>query len=65
MPAKKTGQNKVAVITGGGSGIGLAMAQIFAASGYSVVITGRDAKRLQKAATDDLSRQKAGYRHSL
>jgi 3-oxoacyl-[acyl-carrier protein] reductase len=50
MPAKKAGQNKVAVITGGGSGIGLAMARIFAANGYSVVITGRDAKRLQKAA---------------
>jgi 3-oxoacyl-[acyl-carrier protein] reductase len=52
MSAKKAGQNKVAVITGGGSGIGLAMAHIFAASGYSVVITGRDTKRLQKAATN-------------
>jgi NAD(P)-dependent dehydrogenase (short-subunit alcohol dehydrogenase family) len=51
MSAKKGGQNNVAVITGGGSGIGLAMARTFAASGYSVVITGRDAKRLQKAAT--------------
>ena len=51
MRGKKSGQEKVAVITGGGSGIGLAMARIFAASGYSVVITGRDAKRLQKAAT--------------
>ena len=51
MRDKKNGQEKVAVITGGGSGIGLAMARIFAASGYSVVITGRDAKRLQKAAT--------------
>lgn len=51
MPAKKAGQNKVAVITGGGSGIGLAMARLFAKSGYSVVIIGRDAKRLQKAAT--------------
>jgi NAD(P)-dependent dehydrogenase (short-subunit alcohol dehydrogenase family) len=50
MPAKNS-QLKVAVITGGGSGIGLAMARIFAANGYSVVITGRDAKRLQKAAT--------------
>jgi len=50
MPAKKIAQNKVAVITGGGSGIGLAIARVFAASGYSVVITGRDAKRLQKAA---------------
>lgn len=52
MPAKNVAPNKVAVITGGGSGIGLAMARIFAASGYSVVITGRDAKRLQKAATN-------------
>ena len=50
MSAKKDGQNKVAVITGGGSGIGLAMARIFTASGYSVVITGREAKRLQKGA---------------
>jgi 3-oxoacyl-[acyl-carrier protein] reductase len=50
MPAKKIVQNKVAVITGGGSGIGLAIAQVFAANGYSVVITGRDAKRLQSAA---------------
>lgn len=50
MHGKKNEQEKVAVITGGGSGIGLAMARIFAASGYSVVITGREAKRLQKAA---------------
>jgi NAD(P)-dependent dehydrogenase (short-subunit alcohol dehydrogenase family) len=58
MPAKKDGQNKVAVITGGGSGIGLAMARTFAASGYSVVITGRDAKRLHGAA-EELSRTQA------
>jgi 3-oxoacyl-[acyl-carrier protein] reductase len=50
MSAKKDGQNKVAVITGGGSGIGLAMAHTFAASGYAIVITGRDSKRLDKAA---------------
>jgi 3-oxoacyl-[acyl-carrier protein] reductase len=52
MLAGDAGQNKVAVITGGGSGIGLAMARVFAANGYSVVITGRDAKRLQRAAQD-------------
>ena len=50
MSTKKDGQNKVAVITGGGSGIGLSMARTFAANGYSVIITGRDEKRLQKAA---------------
>lgn len=50
MPAKKVAQDKVAVITGGGSGIGMAIARVLTASGYSVVITGRDAKRLQKAA---------------
>src|SRR5689334_13011766 len=49
MPASKAGQTKVAVITGGGSGIGLATARLFAASGYSVIITGRDAKRLTRA----------------
>lgn len=58
MPAGKARQTKVAVITGGGTGIGLAMARIFAASGYSVVITGRDAKRLQKAATTILADKK-------
>ena len=51
MPVQKTG-HKVAVITGGGTGIGLAIARLFAESGYSVVITGRDAKRLKRAAND-------------
>jgi NAD(P)-dependent dehydrogenase (short-subunit alcohol dehydrogenase family) len=50
MSVSGSGQGRVAVITGGGSGIGLAVARIFAASGYSVVITGRGAKRLQDAA---------------
>ncbi|HEY2117450.1 MAG TPA: SDR family NAD(P)-dependent oxidoreductase, partial [Candidatus Angelobacter sp.] len=54
MPVKKAG-HKVAVITGGGTGIGLAMARLFAKSGYSVIITGRDAKRLKRAA-DDISK---------
>jgi NAD(P)-dependent dehydrogenase (short-subunit alcohol dehydrogenase family) len=58
MPAKKIVPNKVAVITGGGSGIGLAIAQVFAASGYSVVITGRDAKRLRSASAAISSGQK-------
>ncbi|MGZ4873492.1 MAG: SDR family oxidoreductase [Candidatus Angelobacter sp.] len=57
MSASGIGPGKVVVITGGGSGIGLAMARIFAASGYSVVITGREAKRLQEAAEELSSRQ--------
>ncbi|HET9364182.1 MAG TPA: SDR family NAD(P)-dependent oxidoreductase [Candidatus Angelobacter sp.] len=51
-------QTKTAVITGGGSGIGLALARVFSCSGYSVVISGRDMKRLQ-AATDELSKTNA------
>ena len=51
MPESKE-QGKVAVITGGSRGIGLAIAQTFAASGYSVVITGRDEKRLRTAAEE-------------
>ncbi|HEU4415209.1 MAG TPA: SDR family NAD(P)-dependent oxidoreductase [Candidatus Angelobacter sp.] len=51
-------QPKVAVITGGGRGIGLALARAFASKGFAVVITGRDAKRLQ-AATADLKKMKA------
>jgi 3-oxoacyl-[acyl-carrier protein] reductase len=58
MPVKKDGPDKVAVITGGGSGIGLAIARIFAASGYSVVITGRDLNRLHVAA-EELSKTKS------
>jgi NAD(P)-dependent dehydrogenase (short-subunit alcohol dehydrogenase family) len=58
MSGRKDGQDKVAIITGGGSGIGLAMAHTFAASGYSVVITGRDLSRLHVAA-EELSRTKS------
>lgn len=42
-------EGKVAVVTGGNSGIGLATAKAFAREGASVVITGRDEVSLQKA----------------
>jgi NAD(P)-dependent dehydrogenase (short-subunit alcohol dehydrogenase family) len=42
--------NKVAVITGGNSGIGLATALLFVQEGARVAITGRDEKTLKEAA---------------
>ncbi|GBD36834.1 putative oxidoreductase [bacterium HR36] len=43
---------KTAFITGGGSGIGLATARLFAAEGARVFLMGRDAAKLARAATE-------------
>lgn len=43
---------KVAVITGGSRGIGLAMAKAFAGAEYSVIITGRDQARLKQVVAE-------------
>ncbi|OAI47860.1 oxidoreductase [Planctomycetaceae bacterium SCGC AG-212-F19] len=42
--------NKTVLVTGGGSGIGLAVARLFLDAGARVAITGRDAVKLEKAA---------------
>jgi NAD(P)-dependent dehydrogenase (short-subunit alcohol dehydrogenase family) len=49
MPAL---QNKIAVITGGSSGIGLAAAKRFAAEGAQVIIVGRRQAELDKAVAE-------------
>ncbi|MCC5620981.1 glucose 1-dehydrogenase [Nostoc sp. CHAB 5715] len=52
-------QNKVAVITGGSSGMGFATAKLFLAEGARVAITGRREDALHEAA------QKLGYAEQL
>jgi NAD(P)-dependent dehydrogenase (short-subunit alcohol dehydrogenase family) len=48
-------EGKVAVVTGGNSGIGLAAAKAFAREGASVAVTGRDEKSL-KAAEQEIGK---------
>ena len=47
----KTTKNTV-LVTGGSAGIGFEIAKLFAANHNTVIITGRDKSRLQRAATE-------------
>ena len=44
--------NKIALVTGGSSGIGLATAKLFSQEGAQVIISGRDRTALDKAAQE-------------
>lgn len=47
-----TFENRIALVTGGSSGIGLGIARELARRGARVIITGRDAAKLESAAKD-------------
>ncbi len=47
-----SGEGKVAIVTGAGSGIGRAVALAFQKAGYNVVLAGRRAEALEKTASD-------------
>jgi NAD(P)-dependent dehydrogenase (short-subunit alcohol dehydrogenase family) len=48
----RTAKDRIALVTGGGTGVGLAIARGLSAEGYAVVITGRRAAVLEKAAAE-------------
>lgn len=59
MFTEDTLTNKTILITGGGSGLGLAMAKGFVQYGSNVAICGRTEEKLQKAK-EDIERQREG-----
>ncbi|MCS6977611.1 MAG: SDR family oxidoreductase [Gemmatales bacterium] len=55
-------ENRTALITGGGSGIGKATAELFLREGAAVVITGRDEAKLRTACSEFSSLGRISYR---
>ncbi|TRL31074.1 SDR family oxidoreductase [Rhizobium straminoryzae] len=58
------GKGAVALVTGGGTGVGRAIARALAAAGYQVVISGRRREVLEKAAAE-LAAETSGQVHAL
>ncbi|MHB2264616.1 SDR family oxidoreductase [Aliihoeflea sp. PC F10.4] len=52
MAESAGGKASVALVTGGGTGVGLAIARALTEAGWQVVITGRRAEVLERAASD-------------
>jgi len=50
--AGRTGEGKIALVTGGGTGVGRGIAEALSGEGYTVVISGRRADVLDKAARE-------------
>ena len=55
----KSGEGKIALVTGGGTGIGYGIAEALAAEGYIVFISGRRREVLERAA-DEISSKTGG-----
>ena len=58
-----TEQPKVALVTGAGTGVGKAVAQILLRNGYCVTLTGRRSKLLEAAASESGADSKAVFCH--
>ena len=50
-------QDKIAVVTGGGSGIGTEICRVFAAEGAKVAVTDVDLKTAEKSSWTPIPRQ--------